>query len=354
MTVPRQSDDERALRDAVRAHFPSALVHRQSTDIVRMLMQLDDNDDGELQRSEAPPRFNAQAFQFIDADRDGGLDSAELERVLALRDRFRDGGTEAELAETLVSFLDRSGDQRLDEAEVPPQLSGLAFRWADSNGDEGLDLVELRQVMKFRVQWNSKTGGSTSSPANDSWQLTDIAGTVHRPFDDEETRAIALVFVSTDCPIANSYQPLLQRLADRFGSQGVRFFMIYPSRSTTVEQARKHAEEYRISVPVVVDAQLSIAGRVGATVTPQVFVYTANEAKAVYQGRIDNLYAGYGKKRSVASSHDLLDALQALVAGRAVPSARTDAIGCLIDYPDKAHLTEDKDSGPLTGSEQGR
>lgn len=89
MTVAKRKEDGSKLELAVRQHFLASLVNRESSDLVQMLMQLDDNDDGKLQRSEAPPRFNAEAFRFIDADNDGGLDAAEFARVLKLRDQLR-------------------------------------------------------------------------------------------------------------------------------------------------------------------------------------------------------------------------------------------------------------------------
>ena len=51
-------------------------------------------------------------------------------------------------------------------------------------------------------------GLSASPPV----ELVDVAGQTHRPFDDPQTRAVALVFLLPDCPIANSYAPELNRL----------------------------------------------------------------------------------------------------------------------------------------------
>jgi hypothetical protein len=173
---------------------------------------------------------------------------------------------------------------------------------------------------------------ATASEPSDAWRLADIDGRIHSPFDDDSIRAIALIFVSTDCPIANSYQPLLRRLADQYKPDGIRFFIIHPKLELTNKAARKHAGEFNIESPVVVDTGQKISRRVGATVTPQVFVFVRDQKKPAYQGRIDNLYAGYGKKRNVATAHELADALDAVLAGRAPKKSKTEAVGCYISY----------------------
>jgi hypothetical protein len=49
-----------------------------------------------------------------------------------------------------------------------------------------------------------------------------------------------------------------------------------------------------------------------------------------YRGRIDNWYASLGVARQVVTSHDLADAIEAVLAGRPVARRETQAIGCSI------------------------
>jgi len=168
--------------------------------------------------------------------------------------------------------------------------------------------------------------------SKDDWQFTDIEGKLHTPFDDSTTRGVVLVFISTDCPIANSYQPLLRRLDEQHKGKGVRFFQVHPHSQTSAEDARKHASQFRIKSPILIDAEQSLAKRVGATVTPEAFVFLRGGNSPIYQGRIDNRYAGYGKKRRVATSNDLADVLDRLVAGRPLKRSKTESIGCHITF----------------------
>jgi hypothetical protein len=168
-------------------------------------------------------------------------------------------------------------------------------------------------------------------PAAESWSpaFTTLASQSLRPTDDPATKAVVLVFLIRDCPIANSYLPELNRLHDAFSSRGVRLFLVQADSETTADQARKHAAEYEIRPPVVLDPRHQWVKKCGATVSPQAAVFTS-AGELVYRGRINDQYIGLGKRRSVVTSHDLHDALEALLAGRPIERPRTEAVGCPI------------------------
>src|SRR6478672_5310966 len=48
-------------------------------------------------------------------------------------------------------------------------------------------------------------------------------------------KAVVLIFVSVDCPIANQYAPEIQRLEATFSRKGVRFWLVYPNADETTE-----------------------------------------------------------------------------------------------------------------------
>ena len=162
--------------------------------------------------------------------------------------------------------------------------------------------------------------------------IRDIEGKLHEPFTDAEVQGIVLVFISTDCPIANSYQPLLSRLEAEHVKHGIQFFMVHPNRQVGIEKARQHADEYDIQCPVLIDGEQHLARKVGAKVTPEVFVYLRGESQPVYHGRIDNRYATYGKKRRTATTHELSDALDAIASDQRPAIRHAEPVGCIISY----------------------
>lgn len=165
----------------------------------------------------------------------------------------------------------------------------------------------------------------------------DIRGRPHQVLNPPENQLSVVVFITTDCPIANSYQPTLSRLAKQFREQGVSFYLVHPSKRVSKEAALSHAEDFAIEVPVILDSEQFIAHRLAAKVTPEAFVID-HEGGIVYRGRIDDLYVGFGKKRRQPTQHDLRDAITAALAGNPPESNKTDAIGCIITYAAKPRL----------------
>ena len=62
--------------------------------------------------------------------------------------------------------------------------------------------------------------------------------------------------------------------------------------------------------------------------TPEAAIYVGG--KLMYRGRIDNRYVELGVERPAATQRDLADALAALLAGKPVVAATTQAVGCYI------------------------
>jgi hypothetical protein len=158
--------------------------------------------------------------------------------------------------------------------------------------------------------------------------LTDIRGAEHRLFSDPKTKAVAMIFTLPDCPIANSFIPEINRLHAAMQSRGVPLLVVQVDPDLTAEAALRHAEEYQIQPPVVLDSQHTLVKKAGATRTPEAAVFSPS-GKLLYRGRINDQYVGYGKRRPQATSHDLRDALDAILAGRPAPPGKK-AVGCHI------------------------
>jgi hypothetical protein len=182
-------------------------------------------------------------------------------------------------------------------------------------------------------------GSAQASDAEEqAIRLVDVSGQEHRPFADPKTKAVALVFILTDCPIANSYAPEWNRLHETFGPRGVRLLLVQVDPSLTAEAARKHAREYQLKPQVILDPRHELVKKAGATKTPEAAVFSA-AGKLLYRGRIDDRYVSLGKRRPEATTHDLRDALQAILAGKPVPPG-PEAVGCFIpELPQQAQST---------------
>jgi thiol-disulfide isomerase/thioredoxin len=169
-------------------------------------------------------------------------------------------------------------------------------------------------------------------------QLRDVNGVVVKPFAAGPQASIAF-FVATDCPVSNAYAPEIQRVCREYSGRGVGCALIYEDVETTQggaslpQQVRGHLDEYKYTgIPAAVDGNRAAAAVAKATITPTAVVVDRGGAIR-YRGRIDNLYAALGKTRQQVTSHDLRDALDAVLAGRPVPHPETESIGCFITDP---------------------
>jgi hypothetical protein len=143
------------------------------------------------------------------------------------------------------------------------------------------------------------------------------------------TKAIVYIFTTTDCPISNRYAPEIQRLQQRFASRGVLFRLVYPGRLEHEAEIREHMKQFAYeNTQAVRDPQLALAKFTGATVTPEAAVVV--NQKVVYHGRIDDRHVELGVERPSPTTHDLADALTAVLEGKPVARPNAPAVGCFI------------------------
>lgn len=164
------------------------------------------------------------------------------------------------------------------------------------------------------------------------WEFEAIDGRKVAPFAEASGKLLVAVFITVDCPVANYFQPTLRRLGEKYAGQGVSFVFFHSDPAVDRAKAAAHAEEYAVAAPVVLDPGFEVARRLGAEVTPEAFVVTRS-GEVKYRGRINDMFADFGKKRRAPRHHDLDDAIAALLAGKEVSAPRTKPIGCYIPYP---------------------
>ena len=156
----------------------------------------------------------------------------------------------------------------------------------------------------------------------------DLAGKPVDPLKASAGKVVVLVFVRTDCPVSNRYAPTIQKLSAEHEGNAA-FWLVYPDKAETAEVIRKHDDEYGYKIAALRDPEKVLVKESGAQITPEAAVFDAR-GRLVYHGRIDNLYADIGRARTIATTHELEDAIEAAVSGKK-PAVRTaHAVGCYI------------------------
>jgi peroxiredoxin len=140
-----------------------------------------------------------------------------------------------------------------------------------------------------------------------------------------KNKAVAVVFIATKCPVSNAYNTRMAALGKEYVAKGVFLVGINSNKTEPAAEVKEHAEKHGFTFPVLKDDGNKIADAYGAAKTPEVFVLDP-KGILLYHGRIDE---SQDDARNVRSP-DLRNALEAILAGKPVPTAETKAFGCTI------------------------
>ncbi len=175
--------------------------------------------------------------------------------------------------------------------------------------------------------WTSPVRALTPGEKAPAFTLPVAAGSERISLSAELARhpLTVVMFISTRCPFSNGYDARMEELQKSYGSRGVRFIAVNSNVNEPAAEVSAHAREHGFTFPVVKDERSRTADAYGAQRTPEIFVIDAAGILR-YHGRIDE----NSDDASAVKSPDLKNALDALLAGRPVPSASTKAFGCSI------------------------
>jgi peroxiredoxin len=145
-------------------------------------------------------------------------------------------------------------------------------------------------------------------------------------------KAVVLVFLGTDCPLARLYAPRLAEISRAYRDRGVAFVGIDSNAHDSEPAIRELAATHSLGFPVLRDRDNLIADLALVERTPEILVLDGR-AKINYRGAIDDQY-GQGTRKPEPGKHFLKDALDALLAGRPIAVNATPVAGCLLDRVD--------------------
>ena len=169
-------------------------------------------------------------------------------------------------------------------------------------------LLTLAVLSLPRMSFPGESAAITAPPLE--FSLLDTSGVPHVARARPERSALVVVFLATECPIANGYIPELNR--QFAATAGVRRPCRFFRRDFRPGDDAGRGGEARSRVQVssfrvLFDASGQLAEALKPTHTPEAFVID-RDGQLAYRGRIDDLYADLGKKRTEATRHELADA----------------------------------------------
>jgi thiol-disulfide isomerase/thioredoxin/mono/diheme cytochrome c family protein len=144
----------------------------------------------------------------------------------------------------------------------------------------------------------------------------------------KRSRAVVVVFVGTECPLAQRYLPRLVELDGKYRGQQVEFLAIDSNQQDSLAEIAHFAQSVKVPFPVKKDPGNKVADLFGATRTPEAYVLD-REGVIRYAGLVDDQF-GVGYAHDKPKRRFLDEALGDVLAGGAVRVPATAAIGCRI------------------------
>jgi peroxiredoxin len=145
-------------------------------------------------------------------------------------------------------------------------------------------------------------------------------------------KAKLYIFLLDDCNICQSYTLKINELYEQY-SECVEFVGVFPNIASTPQEINDFKEKYSIKFELIEDFDKTLAKKLEASITPEVFLLNPLQ-EIIYQGRIDDEFVQVGKRRKHITSSDLKNALQAFQENLPIAVKKTQAVGCFINYFD--------------------
>lgn len=193
-----------------------------------------------------------------------------------------------------------------------------------------LAMIAFVMAASFKPEGGYKVGDEAAD-----FKLKNVNNKEVSLADYKDAKGFIVVFTCNHCPFSIKYEDRIIALDKKYRQLGYPVIAINPNDAAqypedNFDNMRKRAREKQFSFPYLHDEAQTIAATYGATRTPHVFVLK-KEAKGnvvKYIGAIDDNSddANAVKEKYVESAVD------ALVAGKEVPTNFTKAIGCSIKW----------------------
>lgn len=176
------------------------------------------------------------------------------------------------------------------------------------------------------------------------FNLPGVDGQRYTLSDFSKSDVLVIIFTCNHCPTAQAYEERMKKLAADYHSKDVVLVAISPNDPQAVrldelgytdmgdsfEDMKIRAKDMAYNFPYLYDGDDQKVSRAyGPQRTPHVFIFDKQRILC-YEGRIDD-----SEKPERVKVRDARRAIDALLAGRNVPQAKTRTIGCSIKWSDK-------------------
>lgn len=167
--------------------------------------------------------------------------------------------------------------------------------------------------------------------------LPGVDGQTHCLKDYAAAKVLMIAFICNHCPTSQLYETRIKQIADDYKDRGVAVVAIEPNNPNAVrldemgytdvgdslEEMHTRAEYRHFNFPYLYDGETQkVSNLYGPSATPHVFIFDG-ERKLRYEGRVDN-----NPREPLVTRKDARLALDALLNGQPISTAKTPSVGC--------------------------
>jgi len=168
-------------------------------------------------------------------------------------------------------------------------------------------------------------------PAPD-FSLPGVDGKTYSLASFKDAKLLIVVFSCNHCPYVIGSEDRMIRFYNDYAPKRVAMIAINSNETQghptdSFEDMKSHASEKGLPFPYVRDEKQDVALAYGALRTPHYYVFDADR-KLRYTGRMDDNPRNPGQEKT----HELRDAVDALLAGKKPPVEVTNPIGCNVKW----------------------
>jgi len=211
--------------------------------------------------------------------------------------------------------------------------------------------IKLLMLIFVGLTWGNCLGQSAAEPKTleigasaPDFNLPGVDGREYRLADFAKADILVIVFTCNHCPTAQAYEERIKKIAADYREKSVALVAISPNdpcavrldelgysdMSDSFEEMKIRAKDKGLKFPYLYDGDKQEVSRVyGPVATPHLFIFD-KERKLRYVGRVDD-----SEKPERVKSYDARNAIDALLAGKAVPVEKTRPFGCSIKWSSK-------------------
>jgi peroxiredoxin len=165
--------------------------------------------------------------------------------------------------------------------------------------------------------------------------LPGVDGKNYSLADFKDAKLLVIVFSCNHCPYVVGSEARILKFAADYAPKGVKLVAINSNETEkhpldAFEHMVTRAKEKGFPFPYLRDESQAVALAYGALRTPHFYVFDADR-KLRYTGRMDDS----PKVEANAKTHELRDAVDDLLAGRAVAVPLTNPLGCNVKWKGK-------------------